>query len=67
MALDEHRAKFKICQWKQQDPDAELDTIDNTPKAIVKGEKDLLLRRLRRAFSSCFGSQSAKEKKGAVD
>lgn len=67
MALDEHRAKFKICQWKQQDPDAELDTIDNTPRAIVKGEKDLLLRRLRRTFSSCFGSQSAKEKKGAVD
>ncbi|KAE9961203.1 hypothetical protein BLS_003231 [Venturia inaequalis] len=57
MALDEHRAKFKICQWQQQDPGnngAQKDvphqgidrrtTFDDTPKAKFK-----------RTFN-CFGS-----------
>jgi uncharacterized protein (DUF2235 family) len=34
MALDEHRAKFKVCQWRQQDPDLKRrETLDNTPGA----------------------------------
>ncbi|KAI9661608.1 MAG: hypothetical protein M1821_008846 [Bathelium mastoideum] len=36
MALDEHRAKFKTCQWRQDDPDIQRrNTIDYTPKAQV--------------------------------
>lgn len=36
MALDEHRAKFKVLQWAQQDPAADPSTINNTPKAKMK-------------------------------
>ncbi|KAF2430023.1 hypothetical protein EJ08DRAFT_258111 [Tothia fuscella] len=42
MALDEHRAKFKVCHWQHQDPAAaecnlkRRETIDNTPIAKVK-------------------------------
>ncbi|KAI1343110.1 hypothetical protein F5Y15DRAFT_277576 [Xylariaceae sp. FL0016] len=41
MALDEHRAKFKVCQWRQQDPSADQEhvhrrqTVDMTPKGRV--------------------------------
>lgn len=65
MALDEHRAKFKICQWQQQDPsnsgannDAPRQgidrrpTFDDTPKAKFK-------RTL-----NCFGS--GKEEKAVA-
>jgi uncharacterized protein (DUF2235 family) len=51
MALDEHRAKFKVCQWQQQDPNAPPDTIDNTPQALIRAQKDRLLRRLRGVFA----------------
>jgi uncharacterized protein (DUF2235 family) len=61
MALDEHRAKFKICQWQQQDPDAEPDTIDNTPQAKVKTATQKLLGQTRRLVNSCFGSEATKE------
>lgn len=34
MALDEHRAKFKVCQWQHQNPDIKrATTFDNTPMA----------------------------------
>jgi hypothetical protein len=64
MALDEHRAKFKVCQWQQQDPSNtgadntapqqginRRPTFDDTPKAKFK-----------RTFN-CFGS---KEKTAAT-
>lgn len=61
MALDEHRAKFKICQWQQQDPNAEPDTIDNTPRAYVKAQSDILFANTRRVVRSCFGSKPSTE------
>lgn len=42
MALDEHRAKFKVCQWLHQDPDLtpeELErrrSVDDTPMGQLK-------------------------------
>lgn len=34
MALDEHRSKFKVCQWQHQNPDIQRrTTFDNTPTA----------------------------------
>ncbi|KAF2703695.1 hypothetical protein K504DRAFT_463420 [Pleomassaria siparia CBS 279.74] len=44
MALDEHRSKFKVCHWQQQDPDLQRrKTLDNTPKAqahrLFRGKK----------------------------
>ncbi|KAF2274485.1 uncharacterized protein EI97DRAFT_435031 [Westerdykella ornata] len=37
MALDEHRSKFKVCQWQHQDPDLNRRvTIDHTPRAQLK-------------------------------
>lgn len=36
MALDEHRAKFKVCRWQQQNPDLArrvTETVDKTPTA----------------------------------
>ncbi|KAF2752802.1 hypothetical protein EJ05DRAFT_515388 [Pseudovirgaria hyperparasitica] len=39
MALDEHRAKFKLCQWQQQNPAVQRkDTIDNTPRGKLERE-----------------------------
>jgi hypothetical protein len=54
MALDEHRAKFKVCQWQHQDPDKgqtpdklqRRATIDNTPGGKFKRSK-----------FNCFGSK----------
>ncbi|CAG8979226.1 hypothetical protein HYALB_00011283 [Hymenoscyphus albidus] len=40
MALDEHRAKFKICQWQRRDLVQKQETVDRTPKAKVKSEKN---------------------------
>lgn len=54
MALDEHRAKFKICQWQHKDPDAAIKELENFPKN--KTEKALQIGRIRRIFS-CFGSK----------
>ncbi len=54
MALDEHRAKFEVCQWQQQDPDADQDVIDNTPSARFQAGK----ARLRRLF---FGHERTPE------
>lgn len=37
MALDEHRSKFKVCQWQHENPDLKrADTFDATPKAQMK-------------------------------
>lgn len=37
MALDEHRSKFKVCQWQHENPDIKrADTFDATPKAQMK-------------------------------
>jgi hypothetical protein len=50
MALDEHRAKFKVSQWQHQDPAVDATrikrrtTIDNTPGALLK----------RSGLFSCF-------------
>jgi hypothetical protein len=46
MALDEHRAKFEVCQWQQQDPGADHDVIDSTPHAKFKAR----MKRIRRLF-----------------
>jgi hypothetical protein len=48
MALDEHRAKFKVLQWAHQDPAADPSTIDNTPKA----KKNSIKQSFRSLFSS---------------
>jgi uncharacterized protein (DUF2235 family) len=64
MALDEHRAKFKVCQWQNESPAAEPhNMIDNTPK--VKANKYGQLSHIHRMFSSCFGSQPSTRGKGA--
>jgi uncharacterized protein (DUF2235 family) len=50
MALDEHRSKFKICQWQHSDPGiGRTQTLGGTPKAQVKGS-------VKRGFSM-FGSK----------
>jgi uncharacterized protein (DUF2235 family) len=68
MALDEHRAKFKICQWQQQNPTATSQSILNkTPKVEVKVEKEMQVGRISRIFNSCFGSQSRSEKEAKPD
>ncbi|KAK9781355.1 putative Tle1 phospholipase domain-containing protein [Seiridium cardinale] len=41
MALDEHRAKFKVCQWQQENPGLHLhpkrrDTVDFTPSGRIR-------------------------------
>ena len=51
MALDEHRAKFNVCQWQQQDPDADQNIIDNTPHAKFKAWKRRLFRRSKPSSS----------------
>jgi uncharacterized protein (DUF2235 family) len=49
MALDEHRSKFKICQWQHQDPGLQrAQTFDATPKAQVKRGMKKSLRLLDR-------------------
>jgi len=58
MALDEHRAKFSVCQWQQQDPGADQGVIDDTPGAKFRARK----ARVRRFFSSIFGHTSTSEK-----
>ncbi|KAE9367128.1 hypothetical protein N431DRAFT_418257 [Stipitochalara longipes BDJ] len=55
MALDEHRAKFEVCQWQQQDPGADHDVIDNTPQAKFKAR----IKRIKRSFSSSGHSSKA--------
>ncbi|KAF2234224.1 hypothetical protein EV356DRAFT_447010 [Viridothelium virens] len=40
MALDEHRAKFKVCQWQQDDPDNPA--YDTTRKEHHKVQTDVL-------------------------
>jgi len=48
MALDEHRSKFKICQWQHQDPALQrAKTYDATPKGHIK-------RGMKRGFDA-FG------------
>jgi uncharacterized protein (DUF2235 family) len=52
MALDEHRSKFKVCQWEYQQPDLSLglrrhSTIDNTHIARLK----------RSGIFRCFGAE----------
>jgi uncharacterized protein (DUF2235 family) len=50
MALDEHRSKFKICQWQNQNPDLKrANTIDQTPAAQMKRGVQ------RSGVLSCFG------------
>ncbi|KAF1988472.1 hypothetical protein K402DRAFT_452716 [Aulographum hederae CBS 113979] len=41
MALDEHRSKFKVCQWQHENPDVNPElkrrgTVDKTPMGKVK-------------------------------
>ncbi|KAL3426797.1 sporulation associated protein [Phlyctema vagabunda] len=68
MALDEHRAKFKICQWQHQDPAAaSSNTIDKTPRAKIKQEKDVQVGRLQRIFGSCFATQPEKQQPSDSD
>jgi hypothetical protein len=57
MALDEHRAKFEVCQWQQQDPGADNDVVDSTPRAKFKARN----KRIRQWFSS-FGHTSTADK-----
>jgi uncharacterized protein (DUF2235 family) len=60
MALDEHRAKFKVCQYQHQDPAADplkAPIVDKTPMARMKAEKEKEEGKIKRAFSSCFGSK----------
>jgi hypothetical protein len=48
MALDEHRAKFKVCQYGQQDLDMKCNnTIDNTLSTQLK----------RSGLFNCFGAK----------
>ncbi|RDL35486.1 Uncharacterized protein BP5553_07417 [Venustampulla echinocandica] len=68
MALDEHRAKFKVCQWQHQEPNTKArNTIDNAPKAKVKAENDIQLSRVGRMFSSCFGRKPSSGGDGVVE
>jgi len=56
MALDEHRAKFEVCQWQQQDPEADQDVIDNTPQAKFKARRDRISRFFRHSSTAEGGS-----------
>lgn len=68
MALDEHRAKFKVLQWQHEDPKAgSPSTIDNTPKGKVKAEKDIQIGRIGQVFRSCFGREPTAGESGAAD
>jgi uncharacterized protein (DUF2235 family) len=68
MALDEHRSKFKVCQWQHQDPAAaQVQGIDKTRKAKVKAKKEKEVGRIRGVFSSCFGSKPSVETNGGAD
>ncbi|KIW06010.1 uncharacterized protein PV09_03191 [Verruconis gallopava] len=56
MALDEHRSKFKVCQWQHQDPNLKRSaTVDLTPKAQVK-------RGMKKSFQ-LFGVGKTKQSK----
>jgi uncharacterized protein (DUF2235 family) len=62
MALDEHRAKFKVCQWQYQDNDDTQNlkrraTVDNTPMAQVK----------RSGIFNCFGSKEQSDAEQKLD
>ncbi|TVY81762.1 Uncharacterized protein LSUE1_G002515 [Lachnellula suecica] len=68
MSLDEHRAKFKVCQYQHQDPAADVrQTVDKTPKAKIKAEKNKGVGRLGRLFSSCFGSEPSTASDSGVE
>lgn len=49
MALDEHRAKFKICQWQRRDSTQEQDTIDRTPRAKLRSGKEKGTAKIKQA------------------
>ncbi|KAL9091433.1 MAG: hypothetical protein Q9165_004819 [Trypethelium subeluteriae] len=38
MALDEHRAKFKVCQWQQDNPDSPTDQYRNTTDSALEAQ-----------------------------
>lgn len=61
MALDEHRAKFKICQFAQKDPAAKsrAATLVDTPKQA----KDGIAVRAGRSLKGCFGSKKVDPEK----
>jgi hypothetical protein len=63
MALDEHRAKFEVCQWQQQDPGADQDVLDNTPQARFKARR----KRIGRLFSSRSGHSSTADESSNVN
>jgi uncharacterized protein (DUF2235 family) len=52
MALDEHRAKFKVSQWQHRDPNAAIEEVKNLPKNNT--EKTLKVGRIRKVLGSCF-------------
>lgn len=70
MALDEHRAKFKVCQWQQQDPDVKSkDTVDSTPGAKMHQglERSGVLRLFRRNKSSAANTSSNEKTRGMTN
>lgn len=61
MALDEHRAKFKICQWQHADPAAKSKEMLKTPGERLKEQTDISNAKIKSAFISCFGSKKHAE------
>ncbi|KAI1814978.1 hypothetical protein GGS20DRAFT_584909 [Poronia punctata] len=64
MALDEHRAKFKVCHWQQQQPGDTPDvkrrnTIDFTPVARLKRG---VVKQVRKNHKTPQGMQAPPEK-----
>lgn len=57
MALDEHRAKFKICHFSQQDPAgaSRAPTIDITKVNLPKDPRGPMVR-VTEAIKGCFGT-----------
>ncbi|CZT12803.1 uncharacterized protein RCO7_03615 [Rhynchosporium graminicola] len=55
MALDEHRAKFKLCQYEHQDPAARQKGMMNCNEPPPGKEKVASLAKLKRMAGRCFG------------
>ncbi|KAI0405940.1 hypothetical protein F4802DRAFT_606488 [Xylaria palmicola] len=66
MALDEHRAKFKVCHWQNDQPDSMPEairrkTIDFTPGGRLRRRLSLERRFKRRKMPAGMGSKQLKE------
>lgn len=55
MALDEHRAKFKVLQWQHDDPNIKQAEVDKTPKGRLNASKRQQKSALQK-IGSCFNS-----------